>query len=129
MNQKKPTNQNSSGAESSFDRNLREITERYRGLNDIIALFEERFEPAHPLNNVVILPYADGTFSVYIFFETDSDLAQARSQETTLLMRDFVLDNLAMFGRGDRGELRVDFEFDSFEEVRRNFEGSYFYRL
>jgi len=40
-----------------------------------------------------------------------------------------VYELLARFGRGKREELLVEFEFDSRENVDRNFEGSYFLRL
>ena len=44
-------------------------------------------------------------------------------------MRDFICAKLEEFGRGKRGELNVQFEFDSFENVKKNFEGSYFLRM
>jgi hypothetical protein len=44
-------------------------------------------------------------------------------------VRDAVFDELEKVGRGDRGTIKVDFEFDSHENVEENFDGNYYNRL
>ncbi len=40
-----------------------------------------------------------------------------------------VFSELEEFGRGGRNKIHVEFEFDSYENVERNYDGDYYSRL
>ena len=105
------------------------MKERMRHLDDIVKLFRERFWQSSPLDHVEILPGRDNQFGVVVFFKTDADVAECEANGTSQEMRDFVYEKLEEFGKGKRVELDVQFEFDSWENVQKNFEGSYFLRM
>jgi hypothetical protein len=105
------------------------MKERMDHLSDIGAQFLRRFQAATPLDHFEILPQIDVNFRAYIFLRKDSDITAGEANGTNNEMRDFVYDKLEEFGRGKRDEITVSFEFDSFENVQRNFEGSYFLRM
>jgi hypothetical protein len=107
----------------------KKMKERMRHLSDIIALFKSRFGTSAPLQHVEILPGRDNQFGVVVFFKTDADIAECEANGTSQAMRDFVYEQLEAFGKGKREELDVQFEFDSHENVQKNFEGSYFLRM
>ena len=56
----------------------------------------------------------------------EPDIAECEASGVNQMMRDFVYDGLEKCGRGKN---TVAFEFDSFENVEKNFEGNYFLRL
>ncbi len=68
-------------------------------------------------------------FGASIFFRTEADIAENEADGTSQAMREFIYEKLEEFGRGKRQELDVQFDFDSFENVQKNFEGSYFLRM
>lgn len=65
---------------------------------------------------------------ILIFFPTDADLAQhkatGRIQDIEKAYRQFLID-----AKYPTKRFPVSFEFDSHENVVKNFEGSYFFRL
>jgi hypothetical protein len=100
-----------------------------RCLGEITNLFIRRYLTVTPLDYIKIQGASDNEIGVGVFFKTDLDLK--RSHEIGLCdeMISFIYDKLEVWGRGSRTELTVEFEFDSFENVQKNFEGSYFMRL
>lgn len=64
-----------------------------------------------------------------IFFRKHDDIVEAERNGLDREMMECIYGLLTKFGRGEREELDVEFEFDSRENVDRNFEGSYFLRL
>jgi hypothetical protein len=99
-----------------------------RNLEEIDRVFRERFMNSSPLDFVSILASSKG-FGVAIFFKKDADIAECEDNGISKQMRDFIYKELEERGRGKRDEIEVAFEFDSFENVQKNFEGSYFLRL
>lgn len=66
---------------------------------------------------------------VYVFYGTDAELVAARSSGATERFEGMLLDELVRAGVCSTVGLVSRIEFDSHEEVLRNFEGSYFLRL
>jgi hypothetical protein len=97
-------------------------------LSEIVTLFKSKFLLATPLDDAFISG-VNTHIAAVIFFKKDSDIAECESNGTSQQMRDFIYDKLEEFGRGKRGEIGVVFVFDSFENVERNYEGSYFLRM
>lgn len=97
-------------------------------LSEIATLFKDKFGPVSPLHWIAISG-SDNGIGVVIFFRTDSDITKCETNGTCEQMRTFIYDKLEEFGRGRRSEIDVSVEFDSFENVEKNFEGSYFLRM
>lgn len=82
-----------------------------------------------PLHNVYILWQRDVDFRAYVFFKMDHDIQECKINGITTAIEDAVYEELARYGRGKRADIVVAFEFDSDENVDRNFDGDYLYRL
>jgi hypothetical protein len=85
-----------------------------------------------PLSRVeFVYPFVatDFSLSVWLFYDTDVNVARsARDGSTDRLQREFV-DRLARVGYDQRWLEQIEFVVDSHENVVRNYDGSYFYRL
>lgn len=115
--------------ELRFARASKRMNERMRHLDDIVSAFKDRFALSSPLDHVEILPGRDQQFGVVVFFRTDADVSACEASGMCQSMRDFVFEKLEEFGKGGRDDLDVQFEFDSWENVQNNFQGSYFLRM
>lgn len=68
-------------------------------------------------------------FRVYVFFETDIDARICIEGGVDKEIEGAVYNALEVVGRGSREEVEVVFEFDSYENVKRNYDGEYFLRM
>ena len=98
-----------------------------RGLDDVDQRFREQFGSSCNLDHFEILPQIDVDFRAYIFLASDADLATCEADGTASRMQDFVREAISLIHRSSSKS--VAFEMDSFENVRRNFNGNYFLRL
>lgn len=105
------------------------IAEQNKHLDVVTALFNERFAHRTPLDHFAVFGVGDHRFGAAIFFRRHDDIAEAESKRLDQEMMEYVYELLTKVGRGQRDELDVEFEFDSRENVDRNFGGSYFLRL
>jgi hypothetical protein len=71
----------------------------------------------------------DNGMGVWIFFPRDSDLSTYRHKGITDNLQKAYLNILAQLDYPFEKFPNITFIFDSDENVQRNFEGSYFYRL
>jgi len=105
------------------------IAEQNEHLDEVTTLFNERFAHCTPLDHFAISGAGDHRFGAAIFFRKHDDIVEAERNGLDREMMECIYGLLTKFGRGEREELDVEFEFDSRENVDRNFEGSYFLRL
>lgn len=103
--------------------------QKVQHLDEIGALFRQRFERTCPLTFFSIMPQRDVKFRAYVFLETNSDIVECKATGILQEMREFVYESLVRYGRGKRDEVTLAFEIDSFENVKRNFEGNIYLRL
>jgi hypothetical protein len=77
-----------------------------------------------------VVPFVDTDFSisVWLFYDTDLNLTRAANGTTANVQREF-LSILSSAGYPADWLVCTSFFVDSHENVERNFEGSYFYRL
>jgi hypothetical protein len=101
----------------------------YRGLSDVDEHIKERFK-ADGLHESFMF-YSPNTEKFYarLFYEHDHQIQEAEESGLAERIKDEVLYALEEVGRGERGTLQVEFEFDSHDNVERNYEGDYFLRL
>jgi hypothetical protein len=64
-----------------------------------------------------------------VFLKEEKDVEDCKSSGLTQSIIDFAYAEIERVGRGKRAQVTIAFEFDSDENVRANFEGSYLYRL
>jgi len=69
------------------------------------------------------------TFGAYVFYRLDREIEEAVKSGLAEDIKSAVFDELEKAGRGDKGSIHVDFEFDSHESVERDYEGNYYNRL
>lgn len=105
------------------------MKERYRGLEQVSEHLKSYFIGRSPIHNVYVFCEGVAKFRVYIFFKADKDVLICKNNGTIQEMTDFIYKELDQAGRGSRNEVKVEFEFDSDENVTANYEGNYFLRL
>lgn len=105
------------------------MKERLRNLDNVRRNVFEFFKDKCNLFKVSILYQKDVNFRVYVFFNTNADLEQSKINGIRDEMIDFTFVEFERQGRGSRNEIIVEFEFDSDENVDRNYNGDYFLRL
>lgn len=115
--------------DDEFERASRLMEERSRNLDEIRDLLKQHFSKLCPLCDFYILPQRDVNFRAYVFFEKDSDIEKCKIEGIIQEIENFVFNELERFGRGSREEIAIDFELDSNENVKANFEGNYFLRM
>lgn len=116
-------------SEEDFARAKKFMAERYRNLDAVENAIKLRFLPHSPLHNVYLLAQEDVDFRAYVFFQMDADVLACKADGTTSAIEDAFYEELARYGRGKRGEIVVAFEWDSNENVERNYDGDYLSRL
>jgi hypothetical protein len=116
-------------SDEDFARADKWMAERDRHLTQVCENVKQRFMSKCPLHNVYVLWQRDVDFRAYIFFKTDADVTLCKDNGTTTLLEDAVYEELERFGRGKRGDIVVAFEYDSDENVDKNYDGDYLLRL
>jgi hypothetical protein len=85
-----------------------------------------------PLANVeFVVPFVEDDFSldVWLFYDTDLNLVRCRDDGTTIKVEQQFKSILSAAGYPAEWITGITFQIDSHENVERNYEGSYFYRL
>lgn len=116
-------------SEEDFARAKKFMADRYRNLDAVETAVKQRFKVRCPLHNVYLLAQEDVDFRAYVFFETDADVSACKADGTTKALEDAFYDELARYGRGERSKIVVAFEWDSHENVEKNYDGDYLSRL
>ncbi|HWB01430.1 MAG TPA: hypothetical protein VG796_00305 [Verrucomicrobiales bacterium] len=99
------------------------------GLDEVREAVCRKFKPLYPIHDFYILSQFDVDFRAYVFFEEKSDLESSKTTGIQQEIFDFVFAELERIGRGDRSTIKVAFEFDTYENLKKNFGGNYFNRL
>ncbi len=116
-------------SEEDFARAKRLARERFRYLSDVSTSVRDRFKEISPLHNIYVLPQIDVDFRAYVFFKKDKDIEDCKRKGIIQELTNFLFEELERFGRGKKGDITVDVEVDSDENVKNNFEGNYYLRL
>jgi hypothetical protein len=85
--------------------------------------------PLYRIEFVVPFVATDFSLGVFLFVETDAQLHSSDAESWFSWLKREFLSVLRAKGYPDRWLGAVTFELDSHENVVKNFEGSYFYRL
>jgi hypothetical protein len=99
------------------------------------GLSEVREEILRQFNNsgvhelIVLYSRKTETFGAYVFYEVDGQIGEAVKTGLAREIEQAVFKELEKVGRGSRDIINVNFEFDSHENVVRNYDGDYYDRL
>ncbi|EDY16741.1 hypothetical protein CfE428DRAFT_5704 [Chthoniobacter flavus Ellin428] len=115
-------------SEDDFARASAAIKRRSRGLSEVRAEILDHFRDS-PLREFFILDCSEYAFRAYVFYKSQKDIPAAEAFGLSERIKNIVYQELGKAGRGKPEEIRVDFEFDSEENVKRNYEGDYYNRL
>ncbi|HID08503.1 MAG TPA: hypothetical protein EYP10_15305 [Armatimonadetes bacterium] len=117
-------------SEEDFRRADAADRERHRGLSEVSEQIKNRFEKSGV--HEVFMFYSSktpNTFYSRIFYRWTRQIEEAEKSGLASRIKDAVYEELERVGRGDRKTIKVDFEFDSHENVERDYGGNYFNRL
>lgn len=121
--------------DEDFARADRLDKERYRNIDkvgeNVLKFFKKICPQSYSLNSYGVFTFVEEPmeFRVYIFYRLDSDIKESERNGTQQELIDFVYAELERNDRGRREEIKVEFEFDSDENVEANYEGDYYLRL
>lgn len=116
-------------SEEDFQRAELADRERQRGLSQIRDCILNRFSKYGVHEVFVFFSPQKNTFGAYIFFQWNRQVEEAEESGLTSTIKEAIFDELDHAGRGIRNTIKVDFEFDSHENVEQNFDGDYYNRL
>jgi len=116
-------------SEEDFQRAELADRERQRGLSQIRDCILNCFSKYGVHEAFVFYSPQKNTFRAYIFFRWDRQVKEAEESGLTSIIKDTIFNELDYVGRGNRDTIKVDFEFDSHENVEQNFDGDYYNRL
>jgi len=116
-------------SEEEFARAKAAMRHRDRGLSDVRERVLRRFHDRGVHEFFIFYSPATNTFVAYVFYRSDREIAKGEESGLSAEIRDSVYEELTAVGRGEQNSLNVIFEFDSHENVERNYEGDYFNRL
>ena len=104
------------------------LRRRARGLSEVRARLLARFKE-RGLAEAFVMDRAEHKFHVFVFYESNDQIRAAVRSGLSAEITKTVYKELEAVGRGDRDQNEVAFEFDSHENVEKNYEGDYYLRL
>lgn len=123
MNEKKiPSKEDFARAKAAMRKND-------QGLSEVRSQILDQFGARGVHELFVLFSPAANCFGVYVFYNLSAQIEEARRSGLAEEIEVAVLDSLERAGRGPRSSLNVNFEFDSHENVEKNYEGNYYDRL
>lgn len=116
-------------SDEAFARAKRQMADDSRGLDAVCKAVNTRFDCERWFHRVYVLPQRDVEFRAYVFFKTNADFLDSVANDRKSRIENAVREELERNGRGKAAEVLVAFEYDSDENVEKNFDGDYLYRL
>lgn len=109
--------------------NTRPITEQLKELEDISQAALHHLQPQFPLARIQLLPDSQADFRAYVFFETGEQVTTSEKDGSRDAIEDAVYVAIGNAGKGKRPDISIVFEYDSEENVKENYQGSYYLRM
>lgn len=108
---------------------IRDMEAQYHITSKVERDIAKHFGNRCSFEGMEIVPHGDTRFAVFVFFKTNNDLESYKRAGILQEIIEFVYVEFASAGLGGREELTVVFEFDSDENVKENYGGSYQLRM
>lgn len=112
-----------------FKRAEQAVAERHASLDEASQAALDHLQPQYPIAHLQLFPHREADFHAYVFFETDAQVAASESDGSRNVIEDAVYTAIANAGKGTRPGISIHFEYDSEQNVKENFEGSYHLRM
>lgn len=109
--------------------NPKSIGEQLAELDEISQAALDHLQSEYPLAQLQLFPHREADFHAYVFFETDAQVAASENDGSRSVIEDAVYTAIANAGKGTRPGISIHFEYDSEQNVKENFEGSYHLRM
>nr|VFK06722.1 MAG: hypothetical protein BECKLPF1236B_GA0070989_100216 [Candidatus Kentron sp. LPFa] len=116
-------------SEEDFARARAAMRERDQGLSEVRTKILERFQGEGLHEAFILYSPANVLFVAYLFYLCNDQIKKADESGLASRIKQAVIEELGCVGRGNRDTIKIDFEFDSHENVEANFEGNYYNRL
>lgn len=116
-------------SDEEFKRASQALARRARGLSQVRDRIKNRFRDNEALYEFFIMDSSEVSFYAYIFYRRNRQIEEARVSGLESEIVNAVWEEMEGVGRGDRGMIDIQFEFDSDENVEKNYEGEYYLRL
>ena len=120
---------NSIPSEEDFARARAAMRENDRGLSEVRSRILISFQEAGLHEVFVFYSPANDLFVAHIFYRRNDQIKEADESGLTSRIKQAVVEELERVGRGNPDTIKIEFEFDSHENVEANFEGDYYLRL
>lgn len=96
---------------------------------ELIDWVKEKALPIHKVDYVSAFEEWNDSLGVWVFYDTDLSLKESNANGVSSRVKDKYQEILTMHSYPFSEFPKISFEFDSHENVMKNYEGSYFYRL
>ena len=101
----------------------------WKHLEDVRARVLARLPAGVAVEKVMYVPISVMEIEVYIFYPTDQNVKENERSGTSQTIQSMFEQELDRVSRGPKSGTELRFEFDSLENIRKNYEGSYYNRL
>ena len=114
---------------ADFARASAAIKKYDRGLSEVRDQISKRFGDLGLHEVFVFYSPANNLFVAHLFYHRNEQIATAEKSGLSSQIKHAVIEELVRVGRGKTNTIKIEFHFDSHENVDANFEGDYFLRL
>ena len=111
------------------DRAIRNAESQFVNLDLVTEQVLSHFKRKCALYDFHIMPEGENNFRAWVFFDTDAHLEEYTKSKFIETIKDFVFAAMERAGRGSRHEIGIVFEFDSNQNVNKQYHGNYYNRL
>ena len=115
--------------EEEFARASAILKERSRGLSQVRENILTIFGGGNGVHEFFILGGAGKHFTAYIFYQWDREIKEREDSGFSADIIESVFEEMDRVGRGNKKEIKINFEFDSHEVVQKKYKGNYYNRL
>ncbi len=100
-----------------------------RGLSEVCDTIKDRFAASGLHQFFILYSPRDNLFVCYLFFSNEDQQISSNKSGLILSIQTMVLEELERVGRGNKSELKVNFEIDNDENVQSEYGSDYYARL
>lgn len=122
-------NSNNIPSDEDFRRAKAADAARQHGLSDVRDQILHSFRGSGVHEVFLFYSPKTNSFGAYVFFRWERQIKEAENSGLTSKIKNAVVDEMERVGRGNKDTIKIEFEFDSHENVEANFEGDYYLRL
>ena len=122
-------NKNNIPSVEDFARARAAMKERDLGLSEVRSNILKHFREFGLHEAFIFYSPENNLFVAHLFFLRNAQIEESDRSGLLSEIKQKIFKELEMAGRGGRESMKVEFEFDSHENVEANFEGDYYRRL